>query len=301
MKVGLALGGGGARGFAHIGVLEVLEKERIPIDIISGTSMGAVVGALYARDRSVKLLKDKIFSLVHREALRELEEKFSPSQGEDKTRIHKIRKTFLFVKEVYLWNLRIVKKWLIDYKPFEVLFKEAVGNLTFSDCKIPFLCVATDLIEGEEVCLEEGLLYEALLASSALPGIFPPLKLNERFLVDGGVLGTLPVDSLREKKTDFIIGVSLDKRRRLRFLRSSLDIILSVDEIRYDKLNQISASKADFLLEPDTSDFGWADFSHIEEIIDKGREEAEAKITQLKKRLKHRRFFPFIKRPRTGP
>jgi len=300
VKVGLALGGGGARGFAHIGVLEVLEKERIPIDIISGASMGAVIGALYARDKSVKSLKDKILSLVHRDALRALEEKFSPSQGKGGTQIHKIKKTFLFVKEVYLWNLRIIRKWLIDYKPFEIIFKEAVGGLTFSDCKIPFLCVATDLIEGEEVCLEEGLLYEALLASSALPGIFPPLKLNERFLVDGGVLGSLPVDSLRRKKTDFVIGVSLDKRRRLRFLRSSLDIIISVDEIRYDKLNQISALKADFLLEPETSDFGWADFSRIEEIIDKGREEAETKIARLKRRLRHRRFFPFIKGPWIG-
>ena len=296
MRVGLALGGGGARGFAHIGVLEVFEREGIHVDIISGTSMGAVVGALFASEKNVGSLKDKILSFVNRDIIRELEEKFNPSQYDNKARVHRLKKTFIFVKELYLWNVRIVKKWLIDYKPFELLFKELVGNLTFSDCKIPFLCVATDLIEGEEVILEEGLLYEALLASCALPGIFPPLKLDERFLVDGGVLGALPVDSLKGKGIDFIIGVSLDKRKRTKFLRSSLDVILSVDEMRYDKLNKILASRADFLLEPDTSDFGWADFSHIEDIIDKGRKEAEVKVDKLKKILKYRRIFPFIKR-----
>ena len=291
----MALGGGGARGFAHIGVLEVLEKEKIPIDIIAGTSMGAVVGALYAQSRSIEYVKEKIFALIDRDILKELEDKFSSAQAQDKVQNPRLKKTVLFVKELYLWNIRLVKKWLIDYKPFEILFKEAFGQLKFSECKIPFLCIATDLIAGQEVYLEEGLVHEALLASTALPGIFPPLKLNERFLVDGGVLESLPTQALIERDVDFITAINLERKKRTRFLKSSMNMLLSVDEMRHNKLIEIAMSKADFLFEPDTLDFGWADFSKIYEIIDRGREEAQHRVKELKRKLRMRRFFPFIR------
>ncbi|MBN2119645.1 MAG: patatin-like phospholipase family protein [Candidatus Omnitrophica bacterium] len=295
MRVGLALGGGGARGFAHIGVLEVLEQEGISIDVISGTSMGAVVGALYAQEKNVEFVKEKIFSFIDRPIIKELEEKFTSSQEDEELKNPRLRKTLLFVKEIYLWNIRLVKKWLVDYKPFEILFKEVFGDSTFSDCKIPFVCMATDLVAGKEVYLEEGLLWEALLASTALPGVFPPLKLNERFLVDGGVLASLPCESLVRKKVDFITAVNLERTRRIRFLKSSMNMLLSVDEMRHGKLVEIACSKADFLFEPDTLDFGWTDFSRIYEIIDKGRQEAQDKVGELKKKLRYRRFFPFLK------
>jgi NTE family protein len=161
---------------------------------------------------------------------------------------------------------------------------------------VPFVCVATDLIDGEEIYLDSGFIYEALLASTALPGVFPPLKLNGRFLVDGCVLGGIPVDALRRKNPDFIIAVSVEKKRKTRFLKTSMDILLSVDEVRYNKLNDIAAAKADFLLEPDVAEFGWADFSQIKAIIDRGREEAENKLPLLKKKLRNRRVFGFLKR-----
>ncbi|MFC1514753.1 patatin-like phospholipase family protein [Candidatus Omnitrophota bacterium] len=296
MKVGLALGGGGARGFAHIGVLEVLEQEKIPVNIISGTSMGAVVGALYAQKKSVEFVKDKIFSLIDRDILKELEDKFSIAQAADKVQNPHLKQTVLFVKELYLWNIRLVKKWLIDYKPFEVLFKEVFDQVEFSDCEIPFVCMATDLIAGKEVCLQDGFLYEALLASTALPGVFPPLKLNERFLVDGGVLESLPTQPLVDRKIDFIAAVNLERKRKVRFLKSSMNMLLSVDEMRHNKLVEIAMSKADFLFEPDTLDFGWAEFSKVYEIIDRGRIEAQHRIEELKKRLRIRKFFPFLKR-----
>jgi len=296
VKIGLALGGGGARGLAHIGVLEVLEKEKIPIDFISGTSMGAVVGALYAKKGKVDYLKSKIFPFLKRELIKELEERFSLASQKDISKNPKVKKAFLFIREFYLWNIRIVKKGLIDYRPFEVLFKEALDEWKFSDCKIPFLCVAVDLVKGEEVYLGEGLLYKALLASCALPGVFPPLREGEKYLVDGGVLEALPTLALRKKKIDFILGVSLEKKRQERVGRSSIDILLNVDEIRYNRLLEIFKNLADFIFEPEVSDFGWADFSKVDTIIERGRQEALEKLPQLKKRLKRRRFFPFFRK-----
>lgn len=294
MRVGLALGGGGARGFAHIGVLEVFEREKIPVNIVSGTSMGAVVAALYATEKDVGVVKKKVFTFVERDIVKQLEEKFSSDQKKSKSSALSFKKPILFVRELYLWNRRIIKKWLIDYKPFEVLFKEAIDDLQFSDCKIPFLCVATDLVAGKEVYLEEGLLRNALLASTALPGVFPPLRLNEKFLVDGGILESIPVACLKKRKVDYIIAVSLERKRRHKSLKSSKDILFSIDEIRHNKLVEISKSWADALLEPDTSNYGWADFSCIKEIIEKGREEAERRVPLIKKKLRFRRFFSFL-------
>ncbi len=294
MRVGLALGGGGARGLAHIGVLEVLEREKICFDLISGTSMGAVIGALYAKEGNLAYLKEKIFSFLERDIIKELEEKFSLAQKGQLQQGPTVKKAFFFIREFYIWNIRIVKRWLIDYKPFEVLFKEALNGLKFSDCKIPFLCVAVDLLKGEEVYLEEGLLYEALLASCALPGVFPPLKLEGRYLVDGGVLEALPTLALRRKKVDFVIGINLERKRESKSLRSSMDILLSVDEIRHNKLIEYSKGLADFLFEPDTSGFAWADFSKVSQIVERGKDEALQKISQLKKRLRYRRLFSFF-------
>lgn len=293
MRIGLALGGGGARGLAHIGVLEVLEKEKIHLDFISGTSMGAVIGALYAKEGKLTYLKEKIFSFLERDIIKKLEEGFSLAQDRQEP-FPKIKKAFLFIREFYLWNIRMVKKRLIDYKPFEALFKEALDDLKFSDCAIPFICVAVDLLNQDVVYLKEGFLYQALLASCALPGVFPPLKIEKKYLVDGGVLEALPTRALK-KKVDFIIGINLEKKKRKGFLRSGMDILLSADEIRHLKLIEFSKREADFLFEPDTACFGWADFSRASEIIERGREEAYRRIFELKKRLRYRRFFPFLK------
>lgn len=289
----MALGGGGARGFAELGVLEVLERARIKLDIISGTSMGAVIGALYCLEPDIEKVKATVFSFLNRPAVKELEERFAPPSQTSKLQA-RFKKPFLFIKELYTWNIKALRKWLVDYRPFEEIFKEVFGEKKFSDCKIPFICVATDLLKGKEFYIEEGLLYEALLASTALPGVFPPLRYKEKFLVDGGVLEALPTEAL-EKRVEFILGVSLERKPRMRKIDSSLNILLSIDEIRYNKLVELAKQKADFLLEPETQDLGWAEFSRIEELIEKGRIEAEQKLEDLKKKIRFKRFINFFK------
>ncbi len=293
MKFGLALGGGGARGFAHIGVLEVLEKEKVPIDFVSGTSMGAVVGALYAKDKDLNYVKEKIYSSIEKKVLKDLEEEYA--RLEDKTTITnpKLKKALLFVHELVFWNARVIERCLVDLQPFESLFQELFGKARFSVCKIPFLCVATDLVSRQVVYLQDGLISEALTATIALPGIFPPIKYDKKFLIDGGVLESIPSEALKQEGMDFITAISLEKKRKSSRLKTSMDIIMATNEIRHKKLVEYNLACADFVFEPDTAAYGWADFSKIDEIIDKGRKEAESKISLLKNKLKRKRFWPF--------
>ncbi len=296
MRLGLALGGGGARGFAHIGVIEVLEKENIKFDIISGTSMGAIIGAFYSQYKDIEVVKSKMRSVVEKDIIKELESKFSLVYS--KRENTPFKKAFVFVKELYIWNLRALKRWFIDHKPFVEIFKEVFGELEFNSLNIPLICVATDLISGKAFYLQTGPIWQALVSTMALPGIFPPFRYEDKILVDGGIVESLPVFALRQSKIDFVLGVELEKERKFIAINSGINILLNVDEIRHYRLIDICLKNADFLISPQVEDYSWADFSKIDEIIDKGREEAFQRVSQLKKEIRKRKikriFIPAI-------
>ena len=179
-----------------------------------------------------------------------------------------------------------MRRWLVDYTPFQSLFEEVFAGETIEDLSFPFFCVATDLVEGKTVYLEEGLVWQALLASMSLPGVFPPFKLGNKFLVDGGILESVPVEGLRKRGVAFVLAVNLEKKRRFTAINSSLDILLSVDEIRHMKLVENSLSKADFLISPKVEGYGWADFSRFDEIVEEGRIQTEQKVAEIKQAIK---------------
>ncbi len=294
LKIGLALGGGGARGFAHLGVLEVLQKEKISIDIISGTSMGALVGGLYSKYKDIEIVKKKIYSSVEKDVVKKLEANFSSLEKKAHQESSQFHKPLLFIKEFLFWNMRLFKKHLVDYQPFEDLLKGLYGEAKFSDCQIPFLCVATDLVSQESVYIQDGPLWKAVFSSIALPGIFPWVRKKDKILVDGGVLESVPTLSLKDKKVNFIIGVSLEKELSVHNFRNSMEVAAIVSETRHKRLVELSLSQADLVLEPAVSGFGWADFSKIDKIIERGKEEAEKRLPLLKKKIKYKRFFPFF-------
>lgn len=291
MRIGLALGGGGARGFAHLGVLKVLEQQGFKVDIVAGTSMGAVIGALYAIAQRAKEAEKTARSFNQASIVKELEERFSPHALDKQGRLAPFKKTISFLRDAYFWNLKAVKKWLIDYKPFEALFKEVFGQRDFSSCRLPFVCTAVDIKAGEEIELDSGLLYEALLASSALPGVFPPLRWQGKILVDGGVLAPIPTQALRKRKADFILAVSLENRNLHPNVSNSTGMLMSVDEIRHLKIVESCLKMADFVIEPEVRDYSWADFSRIDEIIAQGQIAAEKILKPLRQALRRKKLF----------
>jgi NTE family protein len=179
LKFGLALGSGSARGMAHVGVIQVLEAYHIPIDIIAGTSIGSVVGSLYAAGASINQLEEAALSM---------------------------KKS----KTLFLIDLALPHSGLISGKRIEEMLDDlALKDKTFDDLKIPFAAVAADVESGAKVILNQGKVIDAVRASISIPGIFTPVKYQDYFLVDGGIVDPVPVDVVQKMGADIIIAVSL--------------------------------------------------------------------------------------------
>lgn len=294
-KIALALGGGGVRGLAHIGVLRILQGQ-VPIHLIVGTSMGAIIGGMFCIYEDINALEEKVKELLLREEIKSLQSFLGRSATEEKTII--LQRFLLLIKNIYLWNLRGIKKWLVDKDKIVPLLEEVFEDRNFSSCRIPFACVATDLNTGERVIIKEGKLLDAVLASSAIPGIFPPLKVGKRLLVDGGTVELVPVKSAKELGADFIIGVNVEGFRLKTEFHSGVDIIFQTDQIQRHHLNILTLSNADFIISPKVEDKSWADFAKAQDCIQEGIKITERLLPQLKKKISHtalkmvfRRFF----------
>jgi NTE family protein len=177
-RVGLALGSGAARGLAHVGVLAVLEQRGIPVDLVAGTSIGAIVGAAYAAGRDISEIRRAVSGLNRRQML-SLADFTIPTRG--------------FIKG------KRITGWL----------KSVIGDVHFKDLRIPFACVATDIETGQEVVMKQGSVVAAVRASASMPVIFTPTRLGGRYLVDGGLVNPIPVRILREMGAEVVIAVSV--------------------------------------------------------------------------------------------
>ncbi len=293
-KIGLALGGGGVRGLAHIGVLKVLEQANIPIDLIVGTSMGAVIGGCYARlGHSVKL-KQTILELLQKEGVGKLEFLAASSSPEENRKI--IEGLATFVKELLLWNLKGVKRWIANGAEIKALIRESVEDADFSQTKIPFACVACDLKTGEEIILNKGRMAEAIMASSSVPAVFPPVQLEKRLLIDGATTSELPTEACRRLGADFVIAVNVEAPIFNDKFRHGMDILFQSDEIRCHELVRLKLKLADFVIHPRLEHISWAAFSKSLGCIREGEKAAAASLPRLKSAIaKKRRTISFKK------
>ena len=178
MKIGLALGSGGARGLAFIGVLKILEREKIPIDLIAGTSMGSLIGGLYV-------------------------------SGMDAITMEEIALNISWQQTAKFFTPTISKAGLVDSDKIEKLLESFIGKKRIQNSKISFAAVSTDIKKGKQVVIKNGKISKAIRASCSVPGIFTPLKHRNRFLVDGGLINPVPVDVVRAMGADIVIGVSV--------------------------------------------------------------------------------------------
>jgi NTE family protein len=260
--VGLALGGGAARGLAHIGVLEVLQNAHVPIDIICGTSMGAIIGALYAKHIDAELIRTAAMKL-NRSRVTSLFDFTIPNNG--------------FLKGKRIINL---------------LHALMGGHVQFDDLKLPFSCVATDIYTGEEIVMEDGDVPEAIRASISIPLIFTVSPWEGRSLVDGGLVNPVPVSVLKQKRADFIIAVNvipdlergglwLSKHPKLNLMAVGMQ---SFHIATYALVLQ-SIQKADVVISPDVAHIPPSEFFHIEECISQGAKAATAMLPVIKEKL----------------
>jgi NTE family protein len=284
IKIGLALGGGGARGLSHIGVLKVLEREGIHIDIMTGTSMGAIIGATYALDKNLSRLEEivKKYSKI-----KEFNLDFSLFRQNQKKQPFFLKKMSDFLKRGYILNLELRKKCLNDGEGLKGFIKELIDNHYFKDTIIPFSVVATDLVSGEKIILNKGRMLEAILASSSIPGMFPPVNMDNKILVDGGIISVVPIEACRIMGADFVIAVNVSQRIKRKYeFKNAVDILFRSDSITSTELRKIQLSAADAIISPRVSHIHWANFSKPQKCIRAGEVAAENEICELKKKLK---------------
>lgn len=225
-KIGLALGGGGARGLAHIGVLKVLEEAGIEIDMIVGTSMGAFVGSYYALGLDLAELEKEAISFTKTKAI----------------------STFV--------DLATHRKSILKGIKAEKYIRKMVGEKTLlEDTRIPTRIVCTDLSNGEEIILKKGDISEAIRASISVPAIFPPVKIDGRYLVDGGVINSTPVDVVKNMGADVVIGVDLVMKREAKLDNPNMvtSLLQSYEIIRtqWIKHNISRVDKDAVIIEPE--------------------------------------------------
>ncbi len=283
LKIGLVLSGGGARGVAHVGVIEWMEKNRIPVDYIAGTSMGGLIGAAYATGRSPAELKQLLLS-------QKWDQLFSSGPGYNQLAYR--RKDD---KRTYQINVDMGYRNGLSL-PLGISTAHYIGLLidrltlpysdlsSFDDLPIPYRCVATDLLSAKPVILKDGSLASAMRATMAIPGVFPPIERDNMVLVDGGLLNNIPTDVIRSMRPDVVIAVDVGtKLGDIQTISSLVGILqqsIVVMTIENDRRN---LSLADLIIAPDMGELSVLDFSSIEKSFEIGYQAAESKASILSK------------------
>lgn len=280
-KIGLVLSGGGAKGFAHIGVLKVLEKAGVKIDYIGGTSMGAVVGGLYASGYSAQQI-DSIFQNTDFDAL--LSDYIPRASKNFYEKNNDERYAFtLPVKKMKVGIPTAISRGMYNYNLLNKLLNRVRDIHDFNQLPTPFLCMATDIETGEEVLLNKGYLPQALLASGAFPSLFAPVEIDGKWLVDGGVANNFPVEAIKDLGADIVIGVDVqDDLKDRKSLRDATRILVQISNLQMIEKMKEKRNKTDIYIKPDINDYGVISFDQGSEIVKKGEEAAMALYDKIK-------------------
>lgn len=252
-KVALALGGGAARGFAHVGVIRVLEQEKIPIDMIVGTSVGSLIGAIYAHDLNSFELEWTAFTL----------------EKDD------------------LFDFGVLSAFtgmgLVKGERLEAFVRSKVPVADIENLKLPFAAVATDLNRGARVLLDRGSLAKAVRASSSIPGIFNPLEYQDKLLVDGGLVENIPIDSAREKGADIVIAVDISENVTNYNISNLVDVVLQSVNIMFAENVGYKKKHADVLITPAVADISMFDFNRKKQCMQAGIEATRTALPEIRR------------------
>ncbi|MDB4835485.1 FtsQ-type POTRA domain-containing protein [Cyclobacteriaceae bacterium] len=279
-KVGLVLSGGGAKGFAHIGVIRELEKAGIKPDIITGTSMGSIVGALYA----LGYTPDQMEQIVTQT---DWENIISNKLPYSKVAMAEKPYDSRYITELAVQNGKIdIPKGLIEGKELALLMDMLTipghGISDFKQFPIPFACVATDITTGEAVVLDNGRINEAIRASMAIPSIFTPVHYQGRLLVDGGLVRNFPVQQAIDMGAEYIIGINVGSEfYKEEELNSMIDVLTQSAFVLSTLDTRKQKKLCDFIIEPNIKQFGTGDFTRGLEIVKKGQEEGKKHATRF--------------------
>ncbi len=245
-KIGLALGGGAVLGAAHIGVIRALEELNIEISFVTGTSIGAFVGALYAFGKTSKDIEEIALKLSWMD----------------------------------ISGIAIFESGLLSNAKLGVLLGKSLGDKKIEDAGIPLAIIATDITTGEKVILDKGSVAQATMASTCIPGIFGPVECSEKLLVDGGIVENIPIDTVKKMGADYVIGVDLNAKNTYNKPNNILDVIINSFHFTLKAASKYQTVDADLLITPDLSEFNMVNTDQIEKLIEQGYKDAKKQLAK---------------------
>ena len=278
LKIGVALGGGGARGACHIGVLKSLERRGIIPDIISGTSAGSMIGAMYASHASADIVEEKYTEHVNGEDFKDLGFRYIPNNEKDDSVFSQV---FKQIKNQYILMVSSTRKSLVKNERLAKAANNLFESNQFDDLKIPLIVTATDLISGKPMLYKAGNVVDAVVKSSSIPGFVEPTYIDNRMLLDGGVVFPTPVPPL-VGECDFIIAVNISKAFNTSEEPDNIfEITNRARDISTLHLNSYLLKQSDFVISPEHKDVHWSAFDRTDEFIENGYNAAESEMEKL--------------------
>ena len=278
LKIGLALGGGGARGACHIGVLRVLEDNGIIPDVIAGTSAGSMIGAMYASELNAKIVEEKYMKHIQSENFKDLGFRYIPNSEKDDSIFSQIVKQ---IKNQYVLMVSSNRKSIIKNERLSKAANILFDADRFEDLKIPLFVSATDLITGNPIIYKTGNLVDAVVQSSTIPGFVEPTYQNNRMLVDGGISLPTPVTPLIGE-CDFIIAVNITRGVTNQPEPNNIFEILNRSrDVSIGQLNKYVLEKSNFVIKPEHNNLHWSAFDQSDEFLEVGRKAALDSIENL--------------------
>ncbi len=254
-KIALVLGGGAARGFAHVGVIRALEQEKIPIDMIVGTSVGSLIGAIYANDTNSFELEWTAFSL---------------------------EKDDLFDYAIFS---AITGMGVVKGDKLEAFVKNKISTANIENLKLPFTAIATDLNRGSRVVLDRGSVAKAVHASSAIPGVFNPVDYQGRLLVDGGIMDNIPISVAKEKGADIVIAVDISENVANFNITNLVDVVLQSANIMFNENVKHKKKDADVHITPAVGDVGMLDFTQKKRCMQAGIAATQKAMPEIRNKI----------------
>ncbi len=292
VRVGIALSGGGGRGLAQVGALKVLEQGGVPIDVIAGTSIGAVIGGVYACWPDAIELEKRVLAFVRSRYVENLNLATIrrlggiPTVGEEAQNetgpglFDRIQTAF---RGLYASHLGLSRRSVLGGKGIHRALRMVFNNRTFEETVVPFGAVAVDLREGCEVIIGSGDLARGVAASAAIPGIFPPVELNGRLLCDGGYTSPVPIDAVNTLGANVVIAVDVSQHGiAVSELGNGVEIAMRSSEISLIALEQEQLRRADAVISARGQNRHWSDFSQPEEAIHAGEVACEQMLDSIR-------------------
>ena len=273
-----------------MGILKTLENAHFPINIITGSSAGALVGAMYVQSGCVDEVEAKIREFMATNFLKKYRlHLLVPPQDREQEKI--LGRVGYFVRQQFVLARSFRKMSFFSSEMVDEALSFLLEDTDVEETKTSFGAVAVDYLSGEKILITKGSIRKAVAASCSIPGIFPAVSLDDKLLIDGGIISQVPVIEAREMGANFVIGVNVSRSiKEDTNIRNGLELMFRANEITRNHLNQKNLRLADIVIQPDLTRIHWADFKNIDKLINIGRDEAQRLLPEINLKFKRSRF-----------